>query len=67
MIRALPNLAAALLSLAPAAAQTYSLRGYLVDGITNRPISGARLHLFAIHGTYPIGSNGPAAAPAVSG
>jgi len=66
MSRALLQLAAALLSVAPTTAQTYSLRGYLVDGLTNRPITGARIHLFSVNGGNPIGSNGPAATPVVS-
>lgn len=66
MSRILIQLAAALLSFAPAAAQTYALRGFLVDGLTNRPISGARVHLFSDNYASPIGSSGPAATPAVS-
>src|SRR5260370_40623480 len=58
------TLAAAFLSLAPAAAQTFSLRGYLVDGLTNRPISGAGLHLYSTIGGNPGGGHRPARAPA---
>jgi hypothetical protein len=58
--------AAALLSVGAASAQTYSLRGYLVDGLTNRAIAGARVHLFSHDDASPIGSNGPAAKPAIS-
>src|SRR5438045_1869172 len=66
MSRALFQLAAAaVLSVAPATAQTYSLRGYVVDGLTNRPIAGARIHLFSLYGGNPVGSNGPDATPVV--
>jgi hypothetical protein len=66
MSRAFAQLAAALLAVAPVAAQTYSLRGYLIDGLTNRPISGARLHLFSNANGTSVGSNGPAAPPAIA-
>jgi hypothetical protein len=48
--------------------QSLTLSGYVVDGLTNRPLLGIRMHLYAWENSdsYPLGSHGPAAAPVAS-
>ena len=48
--------------------QSYSLGGHVVDGLTNQPLAGIRLHLYewAPHDGEPLGSHGPAADPITS-
>jgi len=47
----------------PCSSQTFSLSGYVVDGMTGQPISGARLHLFLARGGDPAERSGRVAPP----
>jgi hypothetical protein len=61
---------ALLLSASPALglSEPFSLSGYLIDGLTNQPLPGIRVHLYewASYDSWPLGSHGPATTPVVS-
>jgi hypothetical protein len=48
--------------------QPITLGGYVIDGLTNQPLPGIRIHLYEWASTDPdrVGSHGPAAAPVTS-
>lgn len=48
----------------PSLSQQFSINGYVVDGVTNAPLSDLRLHLYEVQDNDPaVGSHGPATAP----
>jgi hypothetical protein len=48
--------------------QTFTLTGYVIDGLTNRSMPGIRVHLYEWSDTdpTPLGGHGPAAVPVTS-